>query len=307
MDGAVTPNQAAGILVALAARGEDQEEIAGAAKAMRDRCIALEHELPTLVDIVGTGGDGKGTINISTMAALVVAAAGIPVAKHGNRAASSACGSADVLEAAGLRISLEPEICSRMLRETNFAFLFAPAFHPSMRSVSNVRRELGVPTIFNLLGPLTNPARPTHQIVGVATPEAMAAVVRVFETTATRGVVLRGSNGFDEVEGDAITECVEFSGDAPIARRIDPSDLGVHATGEELAGPTVDACLEAFEAILAGERSGRADVVALNAAVAIASVKGLDTLGEALALAREVLASGKALQTFERAKEIARA
>jgi anthranilate phosphoribosyltransferase len=307
MDGAVTPNQAAGILVALASRGEDHDEITGAASAMRKRCIALEHALPALVDIVGTGGDGKGTINISTMAAIVVAAAGIPVAKHGNRAASSACGSADVLEAAGMPVALTPQTCGRMLQEANFTFLFAPAFHPSMKAVANVRRDLGVPTIFNLLGPLTNPARPTHQIVGVATSEAMAAVSRVFESTGTLGVVLRGSTGLDEVEGDAITECIEFSGAGPIARRIDPADFGMCVKSEELAGPTLEACLEAFTSILSGERSGRSDVVALNAAVAIASVRSLNSLGEALALARDVLASGKALKTFERAREIARA
>jgi anthranilate phosphoribosyltransferase len=307
MDGAITPNQASGILVALAARGEDHDELAGAARAMRDRCIALEHELPTLVDIVGTGGDGKGSINISTMAAIVVAAAGIPVAKHGNRAASSACGSADVLEAAGMPVALEPETCARMLREANFTFLFAPAFHPAMRAVANVRRDLGVPTIFNLLGPLTNPARPTHQIVGVATPEAMSAVARIFESTGTRGVVLRGSSGYDEVEGAAVTECIEFTGGAPIARSIDPASFGIRTPGEELAGPTLEACVEAFWSILSGERSGRADVVALNAAVAIDSAKGASSLAGALALAREVLASGKALQAFERAREIARA
>lgn len=307
MDGVVSPNQAAGILVALAARNADHDEIAGAVAAMRERCIALEHELPLLVDVVGTGGDGKRTINISTMAALVVAGAGIPVAKHGNRAASSACGSADVLEAAGMPVALEPETCARMLHEANFTFLFAPSFHPSMKAVASVRRELGVPTIFNLLGPLTNPARPTHQIVGVATLEAMHAIARVFEATGARGAVLHGGSGLDEVEGEEITYCIEFSGAAPVERRIDPAEFGVHASCDELTGATLQACLEAFESILGGERSGRADVVALNAAVAIASAKSLNSLEEGFVLARDVLASGKALRTFERAKEIARA
>src|SRR5579862_7919867 len=160
MDAAYTPAQAAGVLVALAAKGEGVDEIVGAARAMRERSLHVEHGLPAVVDVVGTGGDGANTVNISTMAALVVAAAGIPVAKHGNRAASSACGSADVLEAAGLPIEIAPDVAAAMLRGAGFAFMFAPRYHPAMRNVGPIRRELGVRTIFNILGPLTNPPAP---------------------------------------------------------------------------------------------------------------------------------------------------
>jgi anthranilate phosphoribosyltransferase len=306
VDGDVTSSQAAGILVALAARGEHHDEIAGAARAMRSRAIAVEHEFPVLVDIVGTGGDGKGTINISTMAALVVAASGIPVAKHGNRASSGICGSADVLEAAGLRLELDPDTCVRMLREVNFTFLFAPRFHPSMRVVAPIRSELGVRTIFNFLGPLTNPASPTHQVIGVASREAMGAVARVFEVLGMRGAVICGSGGLDEISGEGITDVLEFSGGEPVAREIDPGTFGIRASLAELAGPTREECRKAFFSILGGERSSRADVVALNAAVGIASARSATPLPEALACARDVLASGAALEVFERARDIAR-
>lgn len=305
MDGAVAPTVAAGILAALATRGEHRDEIAGAAKAMRARCLALEHDFPVLVDVVGTGGDGKSTINVSTMAAIVVAAAGIPVAKHGNRAASGVCGSADVLEAAGLPLDLTPEVCGRMLRECGFTFLFAPRFHPSMRAVAELRRELGVRTLFNLLGPLTNPARPTHYLIGVATPEAFAAICGVFGVLEMRGAVVCGAGGMDEVAGEGVSEVAEFSGGEPAARQIDPADFGVRATQAELFAPTREACLDAFLSILAGEESPRSDVVALNAAVAIASARE-GALRGAFDLARGVLASGAGLRLFERAKAVAR-
>ncbi len=168
MDAAFTPVQAAALLAALASKGEAIAEVTGAAQAMRERALRVHHALPTVVDVVGTGGDGANTINISTLAALTVAAAGVPVAKHGNRAASSACGSADVLEAGGMRIDVGPDVASAMLEQANFAFMFAPRYHPAMKNVAPVRRELGVRTIFNVLGPLTNPAFATHQVVGVA-------------------------------------------------------------------------------------------------------------------------------------------
>ncbi len=273
---------------------------------MRARCVSLAHDLPVLVDIVGTGGDGKSTINISTIAALVVAAAGIPVAKHGNRASSGICGSADVLEAAGLPLDLTPDVCERMLRESGFTFLFAPRFHPSMRAVAELRRELGVRTLFNLLGPLTNPARPSHHVIGVATREAFVSIGGVFGALGMRGAVVCGAGGMDEVAGEGTSEVMEFSGAEAIERRIDPAAFGVHATHAELVASTREACLEAFFSILGGESSPRSDVVALNAALSIASVRETSTLREAFDLARSVLASGAGLRLFERAKAVAR-
>ncbi len=212
MDGNYTPAQASGLLVALASKGESVDEIVGAARAMRERSLHVEHGLPIVVDIVGTGGDHANTLNISTMAALVVASAGIPVAKHGNRAASSACGSADVLEAAGFPLEIAPDRAARMLRECGFTFMFAPRYHPAMRNAAGIRRELGVRTIFNLLGPLTNPARATHLVVGVA-HESL--VERIGETLrglgAQRGAVVYGYSGVDEVVGDAPTLVYPFN------------------------------------------------------------------------------------------------
>ncbi len=301
MDGTVGPSLAAGILVALAARGEQRDEVAGAALAMRERCVRIEHGFPMLLDIVGTGGDGAGTINLSTMAALTAAAAGIPVAKHGNRAASSVCGSADVLEAAGFPLDASPERCARMLRETNFTFLFAPVYHPATARIGPVRRELGVPTIFNLLGPLTNPARPTHAVVGVTSTASAEMLAAVLERLGTRGAVVHGAGGMDEVAGQGISRVVEF-GAGLRAFEIDPAQLGVHAATSALCGSSLQACVDAFHSILGGERSPRTDVVALNAALAILVTGVRESLAQAYELARSLLWAGEPLRVFERAR-----
>ena len=270
MDGAFSPVQASGLLVALASKGEAIEEITGAARAMRERGVHVDHGLPMVVDVVGTGGDGANTINISTMAALVAASAGLPIAKHGNRAASSACGSADVLEATGLRIDVPPERAAHMLRRTNFAFLFAPRYHPAMKNVAPVRRELGVRTVFNVLGPLTNPARATVQIVGVSRPELLEVMGDVLQALGVeRGAIVHAENGIDEVAGDGVTSVYSF--DDTGARRwvIDPYDFGIRVPLAQIVGGSIDACRDAFVAILKGERSPRSDVVALNAALVL--------------------------------------
>lgn len=272
---------------------------------MRERCVPIRHALPLLVDVVGTGGDGAGTINISTMAALVVAASGVPVAKHGNRAASSACGSADVLEAAGLPLEVSPDVSARMLQEVGFAFLFAPYYHPATKQVGPIRRELGIRTIFNLLGPLTNPALPTHQVVGVAKEESMEIVARVLEQLGVRGAVVHGSGSIDEVAGEGTTQVLSF-GNGLRRWEIEPSDLGIHTPLSALAGGSVEACREAFLSILGGERSPRADVVALNAALMLVCTSVEPALAPGLERARKVMASGEPLRLFERAKEIAR-
>jgi anthranilate phosphoribosyltransferase len=306
MDGEISPSQGAGLLVALAVRGEDVDEIVGAARAMRERSLHVEHGLPEVVDVVGTGGDGANTINISTMAALVTAAAGIPVAKHGNRAASSACGSADVLEATGLPIDLAPERAARMLREANFTFMYAARYHPAMKNVGPIRRELGVRTIFNVLGPLTNPARASVQIVGVARPELLEPLARVLvELGVRRGAVVYGENGIDEVAGDVPTTVYAFNGTGGKRWSLDPADYGIATPLAAIVGRSVDEAREAFLAILGGERSPRADVVALNAALVLQTVGAEPTMEAALERARSILASGAALKTYERAKELA--
>ncbi len=306
MDGAFTPAQGGGLLVALAIKGEAVDEIVGAARAMRERSLHVEHGLNRVLDIVGTGGDGANTINISTMAALVVASCGIPVAKHGNRAASSACGSADVLEATGLQLDLAPERAARMLEGTNFTFMFAPRYHPAMKNVASIRRELGVKTIFNVLGPLTNPARANVQIVGVSREplvELLGDVLR--ELGVRRGAVVHARSGIDEVAGDGPTAVYSFDESGTWRWNIDPREFGVAAPLDAIVGGSVDACREAFLAILSGERSPRADVVALNAALAIHTAGDEPTLQSAFDRARAALASGDALRTYERAKELA--
>ena len=303
MDGSLSAVQSAGLLAALAAKGESTSEVIGAARAMRERSLHVEHGLPMVLDVVGTGGDGANTINISTLTALVVAAGGIPVAKHGNRAASSACGSADVLEAAGARIDLDPAVAARMLVETNFTFMFAPRYHPAMKNVAPVRRELGVRTIFNVLGPLTNPARATHQIVGVAREahlELLGDVLRALGVKA--GAIVHAASGIDEIDGESPTTVYAF--DENSARRfvLDPATYGIRAPLASIRGGSVGACLEAFERILAGEKSQRSDVIALNAGFAFSVCGRSTSVKDGIHLAREILRSGAASSVFERVK-----
>ena len=305
MDASFTPVQAAALLTALAFKGESVDEIVGAARAMRERSLHVEHGLPMVVDVVGTGGDHANTINISTMAALVVAAAGVPVAKHGNRAASSACGSADVLESAGFPIEVSPELAARMLRECGFTFMFAPYYHPAMRNAASIRRELGVRTIFNLLGPLTNPARATHQIVGVAREELVERVGPALRALgARRGAVVHGCSGLDEVAGDAPTLIYSFDEDGARLWRLEPSEFGIAGDLRTPVGGSVGICRDAFVEILHGGRSAAADVVALNAAVVFYVVGVESELLAAFERARALLRSGAAWQIFERAKKI---
>lgn len=303
MDGSLSPVQAAGLLAALAAKGESSAEVIGAARAMRERSLHVEHRLPMVIDVVGTGGDGANTINISTLTALVVAAGGVPVAKHGNRAASSACGSADVLEAAGACIDLDPAIAARMLDEICFTFMFAPRYHPAMKNVAPVRRELGVRTIFNVLGPLTNPARATHQIVGVAREAHLELMGEVLRALGLKGgAIVHAASGIDEIGGEGPTSVYAF--DETSARRfvVDPESYGIQAPLESIRGGSVEACLAAFEGILAGERSQRSDVIALNAGFAFSICGRTSNVKDGVALARELLSSGAAENVFERAK-----
>jgi len=303
MDGAYTPVQSGALLAALASKGETPAEIAGAARAMRERSLHVEHGLPMVVDVVGTGGDHANTINISTMAALVVAAAGTPVAKHGNRAASSACGSADLLEAAGFAIEIAPDRAAAMLRECGFTFMFAPHYHPAMRNAAPVRRELGVRTIFNLLGPLTNPARATHAVVGVAHESLVESIGRALRSLGVRrGAVVHGRSGVDEVVGDAPTLVYSFDEEDARSWELEPSDFGVSAALATPLGGSVAACRAAFAEILGGARGPASDVVALNAAVAFYVTGAHAQLRDAFEHARSILHAGEAWRTFERAR-----
>jgi anthranilate phosphoribosyltransferase len=304
VDGEFTPSQGAGLLVALASKGEHVDEIVGAARAMRERSLHVQHGLDLVVDVVGTGGDGANTINISTMAALVATAAGVTVAKHGNRAASSACGSADVLEATGLPLDVDPVRAAAMLRDVGFAFMFAPRYHPAMKNVAPIRRELGVKTIFNVLGPLTNPASAHVQIVGVARADLLETIASVLAGLGVRrGAVVHAQSGLDEIAGDAPSHVLSFDDGAVRAWTLDPSEFGVRTPLQEIVAGSIADARDAFLSILGGERSPRADVVALNAALVLYTAGADPTMTDAFSRARSILASGEALRAYERAKE----
>ncbi len=301
MDAAWSPVQAGAFLAALAVKGETPREVVGAAEAMRARSLHVEHDLPTVVDTCGTGGDGAQTINISTAAGFVLAGCGLPVAKHGNRAASSRCGSADVLEACGVTIAVSPETARTQLERDRFTFLFAPAYHPAAREVAPVRRELGVRTIFNILGPLANPARATHQVIGVASPAHLELVGEALAALGSHaGAVVHAQSGIDEIAGDGPTRVHQFGPGGTRRWTLDPASVGVHAPAEALRGGDCAENAAALRAILAGERSPRADVVALNAALVLVVAERAGDIAEGLALARASLHGGAALDVFDR-------
>jgi anthranilate phosphoribosyltransferase len=304
MDGAWSAAQTAAFLTALASKGETAREVVGAALAMRARSRRLEHGLALVADTCGTGGDGARTINVSTAAAFVAAGQGIHVAKHGNRAASSSCGSADVLEAAGIAIDAPPERARTQLERERFAFMFAPQYHPAMKAVGPVRRELGIRTIFNLLGPLSNPAGATHQVVGVAGEAQLELIGGALAQLGGRaGAVVHAASGLDEIAGEGPTHVFEF-GPAGTRRWVfDPASLGVNAPNAALAGGDAATNAAALRRILEGERSPRADVVALNAALLLVVSGRAGDLREGFALARASVAGGAALSVFERLRD----
>ena len=311
MDETVSPVRTAALFAALAAKGESSEEIVGAARAMRERCVRVEHGLPLVLDIVGTGGDGAGTINISTTAALVVAGCGIPVAKHGNRAASSKCGSADVLEALGVDIERDPDVSARLLREARIAFLFARRHHPATRAVGPVRTELGVRTIFNVLGPLTNPAGANRQVVGVAEERHLALLAEALrELGAEAGAVIHSASGLDEIAGEVPTYVMQFDANGMRRWELQPETYGVRAPLDAIRGGDAAENAAVLTAILGGERSPRADLVVLNAALALVVAGAAEDINDGMERARTAIASGAARAALdalrgERIKEFA--
>jgi anthranilate phosphoribosyltransferase len=301
MEGEATPAQIGGFLVALRLKGETADEIAGCAEAMREHVLAVKPRRDDLVDTAGTGGDGARTFNISTAAALVAAAAGAGVAKHGNRAVSSSSGSADVLEALGFSLELEPDRIERSIDELGFGFLFAPTHHPAMRHAAPVRRELAARTVFNVLGPLTNPAGARAQVVGVYAPELVPTIADVLlRLGATRAFVVHGAGGIDELSPAGPNLVCEVTDGEVRRREIDPLELGVpRCATEELRGGEPDENAQAIREIFAGANGGRRDAVLLNAAGAIAASGHARDLREGLGLAREALDSGLAASRLE--------
>jgi len=308
MDGRRDPAEIAGVLVALRAKGETAHEIAAAARAMRERSLVVPvTDASVSVDTCGTGGDGADTVNISTAAALLAAACGVPVAKHGNRSVSSRCGSADVLEALGVRLDLDPAHLGRLHDEIGVAFLFAPKLHPAMAAVMPVRRALGVRTIFNLLGPLTNPASVGRQVVGVWGPDVQPLVADALaELGAVHVLVVHSDDGLDEISVLAPTTVIEVEDGAVTGRwRVDPDRLGVAADDPaSLAGGTVQENAARLQTILGGgEHSAAAEAAALNAAAALLVGGVVSDLQTGFDQARETLHTGAALDLLTRLAE----
>jgi anthranilate phosphoribosyltransferase len=302
MAGEATPAQIGGLLVALRLKGETPEEITGFAVAIRDHALAVRPRRDDLVDTAGTGGDGQATINISTAAALVAAAAGAGVAKHGNRAVSSASGSADVLEALGFELEAPPERIARSIDELGFGFLFAPAHHPGFRHAAPVRKELATRTVFNVLGPLTNPAGARAQIVGVYDPALVPTIADVLSRLgARRAFVVHGAFGVDELSPAGPNLVCEVVTGGVRRREIDPVDLGVErCRPDELRGGTPAANAAVIRAVFSGqERGGKRDAILLNAAGAIAAGGHAEDLREGLEVARETVDSGAAAERLE--------
>lgn len=304
MDGKTTDVQKSALLIALRMKGETVEEITGAAIAMRERVTPLDVDRAHLVDTCGTGGDGRGTFNISTVAAIVAAAAGAHVAKHGNRAVSSSCGSADVLSELGVNIDIDAPRMAQILRRTGISFLFAPKLHPAMSAVASVRRELGVRTIFNALGPLTNPAFARRQVLGVYSDHLVDVVAHVLLALgAEHAMVVHSRDGLDELSVSANTHVCEVRDGEVRSYEFSPAEggVGMHKL-EELAGGDVKTNAAIARSVLEGKSGAVQDVVVLNAGAALYVAGSAESVRDGVALARQAILSGRALAKLEELK-----
>lgn len=301
MTGEATDAQKASFLTALSMKGETIDEITSAAKVLRSHCERFLNDMDVL-EIVGTGGDGSNTINISTLSSVVVSAAGIPVAKHGNRAASSKCGTADCLEALGVKIDCAPARSAQILKDINLCFLFAQKYHPAMRFVGAVRKEMGIRTLFNVLGPLANPAGATMQLFGVYSEELVEPLAHVLRNLGVkRAMVVYGRDSMDEISLSAETKVCEFKNDEFKSYVIRPEDLGLtRCNKEDLVGGTPQENAAIVNDILSGAKGPKTDVVLLNAGAAIYLASDGITLKDGIEKAREIIVSGKAKKQLEK-------
>ena len=305
MSGQVPLEDIKDFLSQLNKKGPTIEEITASALIMRKFVIPVKTRHEVILDVVGTGGDHKNTFNISTVTALVVAACGVVVAKHGNRRVSSLCGSADVLEALGIQVNMEEKYLSESLDTIGLAFLFAQRLHPAMKNVAGARQELGVKTIFNILGPLTNPARATHQIMGVYSRELVEPMAQVLKNLGLkRALVVHGNDGLDEITITDKTFVSEFNGLDIISYDIDPDELGIaRARIEDLAGGNALENAAIVHKILKGERGPKRDIVIVNAAYALYMTRVVDTLKQGMRMAEHAIDSKRALHKLEELKE----
>jgi anthranilate phosphoribosyltransferase len=303
MHGEVSETQIAAFLIALRTKGETVDELAGLARTMRDLAAHVPTERTDLLDTAGTGG-GRRTFNVSTTAALVAAGAGCAVAKHGNRSATSSSGSADLLEALGARIDLDPGGVAKCIEDAGFGFMFAPAHHQATRFVIPVRRELAVRTIFNLLGPLTNPAGATRQLIGVADAGFLETIAGALGRLGVeRALVVAGEDGLDEVSTSAATRVVEVNGEELTRYTLTPQDVGIEPvdpSDSRLGGGSPAENAKVARAVLAGEDGARADLVLINAGAAIYAAGAADSIAEGVEVAREAIASGSAAAALDR-------
>ncbi|HYO10770.1 MAG TPA: anthranilate phosphoribosyltransferase [Tepidisphaeraceae bacterium] len=304
MSGQASEAQIGGLLVGLASKGTTADELIGAASVMREKAVQVgcgPGADGVILDTCGTGGDVRGTFNISTAAAIIAAASGVRVVKHGNRSASSKSGSADVLEKLGVKLELPPEHLARCVKEANICFAFARSHHPAMKHVAPVRSSLGIPTIFNLLGPLTNPARAKHQVLGVFAPELTDRLATVLRGLGSvRAWVVNAMDGLDEISTLGPTRVSELRDGDVHTRTIDPREHGIeYARLSDLQVDSVEQAADVLRRVLAGERGPAFDIAALNAAAALVVAGRATDLGSGLKLAREALDSGRARQTLE--------
>jgi len=301
MQGDATPAQIGALLMGLSIQGETSELVAGAAKAMRSAATKIQPKAQGLLDTCGTGGDGASTFNISTTVAIVLAACGVPVAKHGNRAISSKSGSADVLEALGVKLDIAPEQVADCIDEVGIGFLFAPQCHPAMKYAGPVRREMGVRSVFNLLGPLTNPAGADYQILGVFGEDKLDLVAGALaQLGIKRALIVHGRDGLDEITTTAITDAVWVEGGNIHRFEIDPAAFGMpYATPEALKGGDAAFNAEVIKHILAGVEGAGRDIVLLNSAAALWVAGKVDSIADGLGVVAQVIDDGKATATLD--------
>ena len=295
MTGEATPAQVGSFLTALRMKGETVDEIAGMARVMREKSLHVSVDGP-VVDTCGTGGDGSGSFNISTTAAFVVAGAGVTVAKHGNRAMSGSTGSADVLESLGVKIALSPESVARCLNEVGFGFMFAQGYHPSMRFVAGPRREIGIRTVFNILGPLTNPAGADRQVIGIADPSMADRMARVLGQLGSRkALVVHGSDGMDEITITGPSTVWQLENGEVTEFEVSPGDLGLSiSSADSIQATSAEHSARIVRSVLAGESGPARDVVLLNAAAALVAADRADSLAAGVDLAARSIDCGDA-------------